>query len=298
MRRFLALFCCLLWIPNLLLAQELNCKIQINTDQIGGTDKAVYEGFKNVLSEWMNNRQWTNLSLGRNEKIECSFLFIFQKTEGNTHEVEMQVQSTRPVYGSNYTTALINARQGLKFDYQEGEILDFNPNTVDNNLTATMAFWAYIILGMDFDSFSPLGGTAFIQRAKDIVTLAQGFLGDTWKAHEDDRNCWAWSDALTDESQKSIRLLSYQYHRLGLDVMQQDPAAGRAVITESFKCLEEIKRSKPQSPLLSNLADSKLDELVQLYTKAEQTEKQKVYDMLVFIYPAQSSRLEDIKNLD
>lgn len=289
------LLCFLLCSMVAVQAQELNCKIQINTDQIGGTDKAVYESFKNAVTEFMNTRQWSNAPIGRNEKIDCSFMFIFQKSEDNVHTAEMQVQSRRPVYGSSYTTALLNIRQSIEFNYQENEALEFNANNLDNNLTATMAFWAYIIMGMDFDSFSPLGGTIFIQQAQDIVSVAQGVLGDNWKAHEDDKNCWGWVDALTDESQKSMRILNYQYHRMGLDVMQENAESGRKTITEALGVLEEVKQHKPQTPLLSNLSDTKLDEWIQLYSKAGAEEKQSVYDILSYIYPGQANRLEAIK---
>ena len=290
----LMLLAVLLW-PTGLRAQELNCRIQLNTDQIGGTDKAVYESFKNSLTEFLNTRQWMGAKLGRYEKIDCSFNFIFQKTEGSEHTVEMQVQSRRPVFNSTYTTTLLNARQGLEFTYQEGETLEFNPNVIDNNLTATITFWVYLILGMDFDSFAPYGGEVFFQAAQDIVNQAQGTLGDNWKAHDDEKNCWGWMDALMSESQKPMRLLNYQYHRLGLDVMADKVDEGRAVITKGFEVLDEIKRVDTKSPLLSNFADAKLDEWVQIYSKAGDTEKQKVYDRLVYIYPGQSQRLEAIK---
>ncbi len=298
LRKFLASVICLASCLSAglgLQAQELNCRIQINTDQIGGTDKAVYESFRNAVTEFLNTRHWTNLNIGRNEKIDCSFLFIFQETKDYTHTVEMQVQSRRPVFNSTYTTSLLNVRQSLEFDYQENQTLEYNANQVGDNLTATLVFWTYLILGMDFDSFSPMGGEVFFQQAQNIVSQAQGVLGDNWKAHSDDRNCWAWADALGDERQKAMRTFNYRYHRLGLDLMYDKSEEGRQAITESFDLLKEVRQDRPQSPLLSNLADTKMDEWIQLYSKADAKEKQSVYDRLVSLWPGQSNRLDAIK---
>jgi len=284
---------CLL--PAGISAQELNCRVQVNTNQIEGTDKAVYETFKNAVTEFMNNRQWSEAPMGKNERIECTLAFIFASRDGDTHTAEMQVMTRRPVYGTNYTTALINARQTIEFTFAENQQLDFNPNSLDNNLTAALACWAYIILAMDFDSFAPFGGTAFIQKAQDIVSTAQGMLGDLWSAHNDDKNLWGWTDALGDENQKPLRMLTYNYHRKGLDVMSQDVEKGRAAVTASFDGLADIKARYPKSPLLSNLSDAKMDEWIQLYSRAGQTEKNKVYDLLTGLWPGQSNKLAAIK---
>lgn len=287
---------CLIYFSQSAIAQELNCRIQVNTDQIEGTDKAVYESLRNALTEFMNERKWTNISLAQNEKIECNMLFIMQSKENNIHKAEMQIQSRRPVYGSSYTSSLLNVRQAIEFEYQENQQLEFNENNLQNNLTANLAFWSYLILCMDFDSFSPYGGEAFLSKARDIVFQAQGFLGDNWKANEDDKNCWGWVNALGDERQKALRMLNYQYHRQGLDMMHKNADEARKTITASFGVLEEVKSLHPRSPLLSNLADSKLEEWIQLYSKASTAEKQAAFDLLSYIYPGQSNRLQAIKN--
>lgn len=295
MRRCFWVFLLFCLLPFVVAAQELNCRVQVNTNQIEGTDKAVYETFQNAVAEFMNNREWSEAPMSKNERIECTLAFIFSSRDGDTHTAEMQVMTRRPVYGTNYSTALINARQTIDFTFSDNQQLDFNPNNLDNNLTAALACWAYIILAMDFDSFAPLGGTVFVNKAQEIVSNAQGMLGDLWKAHDDDKNLWGWTDALGDENQKAIRMLTYNYHRQGLDMMSQDAEKGRAAITASFDGLDEIKARYPKSPLLSNLADSKMDEWIQLYSKAGQTEKNKVYDILTGLWPGQSNKLGAIK---
>lgn len=286
---------CLLIGSLCLKAQELNCRVQINTDQIGGTDKAVYESFKNNLTEFLNTQHWTELTFGRQEKIDCGFMFIFQKTEDNVHTVELQIQSRRPVFNASYVSPILNLRQSLEFEYQEGQTLEYNPNNISDNLTATIVFWVYFIMGMDFDTFSPKGGEFFFQQAQHIVTQAQGSLGDNWKAHADDNNCWSWMDAITNETQQVYRQLAYQYHRLGLDMMYDNMEEARANVGKALTLLESVKNNDARSPLLSNFSDTKLDEVIQIYSKAPQKEKDSIYDLLVQLYPGQSGRIEAIK---
>lgn len=287
---FLLITCCFLtaW------GQELNCRIQVNADRIGGTDKVVYEQFKNAVTEFLNNRQWSSAPMARNERIDCNMMFIFQQTEGSHHQVELQVQSRRPVFNSNYQTSMLNVRQLIEFDYLENQPLEFNASQLDNNLTATLAFWVYIILGMDFDSFSLYGGEPFFTMAQEIVSQAQGVLGDNWKSHSDEKNCWDWINALTSENRQAMRKWNYTYHRQAMDRMYDNMEQARATILESLKVLEEEKRIDARSPLLSNLSDTKLDEWIQLYAKAPTEEKTQVLDLLNFVYPGQSNRLQAI----
>jgi hypothetical protein len=275
-------------------AQELNCRLQINTQQITGTDKAVYDNFKTNVESFMNSTQWSNLQLKTNEKIECSMVFVFKKRDGDSHTCELQIQSQRPIYGTTLTTSLLNMKEDITFNYTENEVLTYNESMIDDNLTATLAFWAYVIIGLDFDSFSKYGGTVFYQKAKDIAGMAQGSLGELWTGQED-KNHWGWINALTDENQVSIRTLLYNYHRNGLDEMYKDVEKGREQITQSLTELKAVKKNKPRSPLLSNFIDTKADELANIYSKAPAQEKLNVYNMLSEIYPASSNRLQAIK---
>lgn len=275
-------------------AQELNCKVQINIEQISGTDKAVYENLKSTVQEYMNTTRFSIIQLSNTEKIDCSILFIFKSRDANTHTCDFQIQSSRPVYGTNYTTSLLNFRETLVFDFQENQTLTFNETIISDNLTATLDFWAFIILGLDFDSFSKLGGSPFFQRAQEITSMAQGAMGESWKAQVD-KNHWGWANVLSNENQPEMRLLSYQYHRLGLDVMYEKPEEGRAKIYAAMENLKPAKQFKPGSPLLSNFIETKTDELINIYSKANAQEKQGTYDLLNSIYPASSNRLQGIK---
>lgn len=278
---------------SMLSAQELNCKVQINAEKISGTDKTIYEDLRKEVQEFMNAQKWSNLQLSNNEKIDCSILFVIQSRNGNTHTCDFQIQCSRPVYGSTYMTTLLNTNQNLTFDFQENQTLTFNQTSIDNNLTASLAFWAYMILGMDFDSFSKLGGTPFFQKAQDICSIAQGSLGNSWKAQVDNNN-WGWINALMDENQPALRLLFYNYHRLGMDIMYEKPEDGRSQITKALSELKTYQQIKPHSPLLSNFISTKADELINIYSKATSQEKQSVFDMITSVYPAYANRLQGI----
>lgn len=275
-------------------AQELNSKVQVNSEKMAGTDKGVYENLRTVVQEFMNTQRWSKLQLKNQEKMDCSLLFIMNKREGNTFTCDLQIQSSRPVYGSTYTTSLLNMREELTFDFQENQTLTFNETSINDNLVATLAFWSYVILGLDFDSFSKLGGTPFFQKAQEITSIAQGSLGDNWKAQED-RNHWGWIGALTDENQPALRVLWYNYHRLGLDVMYENVEEGRTQITTALSTLKAYKQVKPRSPLLTNLFDTKAEEWINIYSKANPQEKQSVFELLSDIYPASTNRLQKIK---
>lgn len=277
-----------------LFSQEFNCRVQVNTQQITGTDKAIYDNFKTTVESFMNSQQWSNLQLSKNELIDCTMIFIFKTRDGDAHTCDFQLQLQRPVYGTSLTTSLLNMREELTFEYQENQILNFNETNIDGNLIATLAFWSYVMLGLDFDSFSKLGGTPFFQRAQDIAGIAQGSLGDLWKAQED-KNHWGWINVLVNENQPQMRIFSYNYHRLGLDEMHKDATNGRAQITQALTALKTAKQAKPGSPLLSNFIDTKADELINIYSKADMKEKQQVYDLLNEVYPASSNRLQGIK---
>lgn len=294
-RRLLLLVLLLSGIVHTMVAQEFNCRVQVNTQKIAGTDKTIYEGFRTTVESFMNTQAWSNLQLSRNERLDCTLLFIFTSRKNNTFTCDFQIQLQRPVYGSSLMTSLLNMRESLTFDYQENQTLTFNPTSIDGNLIATLSFWSYIMLGLDFDSFSKLGGAPFFQRAQDIVGLAQGSYGELWKAQED-KNHWGWVNALTSDNQQPMRLLSYTYHRQGLDVMHQDLEQGRTAITQSLSQLKPVRQIKSGSPLLANFIETKADELINIYSKAEMEEKQHVYNLLNEVFPASSNRLQAIKS--
>ena len=212
------------------------------------------------------------------------------------HGGELQVQSSRPVYNSSYTTTLLNFKDTkIEFDYSEGQPLIFSENSMESNLTAILNFYVYMILGIDFDSFSPRGGNAYYERARNVVQMAQSSTESGWKAFEDNKNRSAVLNVFTEPSTIQFRDLLYQYHRNGLDEMSVSPDKGRSNITASLETLTKIADVAPMTVALSMFKDAKMDELVNVYTKGTQDERKRVYELLYAIYPTETTRLEMIK---
>lgn len=278
-------------------SQELNCMVEINSSQIEGTDKSVFTTLQESITEYFNTTKWTNAQFSANEKIECRFFMTIKEYDGEKFTGDIQVQLSRPVYNSNYTTTLLNFKDTkVEFTYQENEPLIFNENAMESNLTAILNFYAYMFLALDFDSFSPNGGQPYYDKAASIVQMAQSSGEVGWKAFEDTKNRSAVLSAYTDGNTKGIRTLIYNYHRKGLDEMATSPDKGRAAITESLNEIKKIYDVAPMSVALSMFKDAKLDELVNVYSKAGSTEKDQVYELLKPIYPTESSRLNQIKD--
>ena len=278
------------------MAQELNAQITVNGDKIANANKSVFTTLQNALTEFINNRKWTDATFAVNERIDCSMTIIVNEMEESSFKGEIQVQARRPVYNSSYTTTLLNFRdQQFDFEYMEGEPLEYQENMLTGNLTATVVFYIYIILGLDFDSFSPLGGTAYIQQAQQIVSLAQSQSWSGWKAFDSNRNRHAVATALQDNASEAFRNLWYTYHRKGLDEMAANADRGRTTIIEALPALQEVKKARPTSVLLQMFSDAKLDEIVLIYSKATTQEKQSGYKLLQEIYPTETTRLEALQ---
>lgn len=294
--RAMILLVMLVLCPLFMRAQELNCSVEVNTDKIAGTDKDVFTTLQSAITEYMNNTQWGNAQFLANERIECKLFLTVNSYEGTTMKCDLQVQSLRPVYNSSYTTTLINFKDtNVEFDYQENEPLIYSENTMESNLTAILNFYAFLILAVDFDSFSPNGGDLYFEKANNVVTMAQSSGESGWKAFEDNKNRSAVLSAFTDKATSSIRTLMYNYHRKGLDEMALSPDKGKAVITESLGILKSIYDVAPMSVVLSMFKDAKLDELVNVYSKSNVSERQAVYELLYPLYPTEGQRLNQIK---
>ena len=288
-------------IPHLVVAQtqtgELNARITINSDKIQGSDKQVFTTLQSALTEFVNNRRWTDATFAINERIDCSMTIIVNEQTDNSFKAEIQVQARRPVYNSSYSTTLFNHRDTeFDFEYVQFEQLEYTENTLSRNLTATIVYYIYIILGLDFDSFSPLGGKTYFDQAQQIVNIAQSQgTWNGWRAFEKDDNRHGLITALTDNTSEIFRNLWYTYHRKGLDEMAGNPDRGRMTIIEALPALQEIKSTRPTSVILRLFADAKLDEIVSIYSKATTQEKQEGYELLFNLYPTESTRLESLK---
>ena len=279
-------------------ATELNCEVDVNSDKITSGSKDVFNDLKKDVTDYMNTTKWTNATFGTNEKIYCKMLFTISSWDDATGAMQgdLQIQSQRPVFNSSYTTALINFRDmKVNFNYESGQSLVYSEMEMEDNLTAILNFWAYMIIALDFDSFELNGGDPYYERAAQIVRLAQGSGETGWKAFEDNNNRSAVLSAFTDKQTSPIRQMLYDYHRMGLDQMVVTVDKGRSAITHTLENLGKIYEVAPLSVCLTMFKDAKLDELINIYSKANTTEKESVYEMLYQVYPSENTRLEKIK---
>lgn len=277
-------------------AQELNCQVEINTDQVPGSNKSVFEQLKESITQYLNENHFTNYQYATNERIDCRMFFTIKEHTDNKMTGDLQVQVSRPVYNTNYTTTLLNFKDNkIEFEYQEGEPLNFNLQVMESQLTAILNFYAYLFIALDCDSFSQNGGQSMFDQMAQIVQQAQSSGESGWKAFEDKRNRSAILAAYTDPSTSVLRQMNYDYHRLGLDEMALSPDKGRAKITTSLESLTKVMDADGMSVGLSIFKDAKLDELVNIYSKAPQTEREKVVEILTPLYPTEMKRINMIK---
>ncbi len=289
----------LLW-SLVVYSQELQVKITLNTQQVERTDKSIFENLQQTLEQWMNDRQWTDLQFQKNERIVCNFNLTISKYDNtsNTFECSAVIQANRPVYNSAYTTTLYNNTDGdFNFQFAQFDQLNYNDEVVDNQLTALMAYYAYLIIGLDLDSFSPLGGSEVLQRCMQLANNAQSLNFTGWKSFEDSRNRFAIINDYLDEQMKPFRQLQYDYYRNGLDEMANNVERGRTNVTEALqKGLKVAHEQKPLSLLPQIWTDYKRDEIASIYEgKGTQKEKETVYDMLMGINASQSNAWNKIK---
>lgn len=299
MKRLSLLFISFLSFFSLAFAQELNCQVEFNTDQIEGTNKSVFNTLREAVNDYMNTTTFTPDQFAANEKIECRLFFtISEYNEDGTVKGDLQIQAMRPVYNSSYTTTVLNFKDSkIDFSYREGEPLNFTVNSMESQITAILNFYAYLILALDYDSFAPKGGEPYWERLKQIVQMAQSSGEIGWKAFEDTKNRSAVLSAYTEgKTGEELRMMFYQYYRLGLDTMALTPDKGRAAITESLGAIADVYSLQPMSVALSLFRDSKMDELVNIYSKAPADERNKVYNLLQPIYPTEEQQLVKIKN--
>lgn len=282
-------------------AQELKCNVTINSDQVEGSNKSVFNTLQQSIQEFVNNSQWTNLTFQDKERIECNMLIVVKQVQDNMYICEFTCQSRRPVYGTTYTTPILNFKDNnFAFTYQEFDRLDFQQHTFTSNLTALIAYYCYLIIGHDMDSFSRLGGTPYFQICEDIVNAAQSASLESteqsgWKAFDSNRNRYALINNLMDEAFKEYRQYFYDYHRYGLDEMINNVANGRARIASGIEILDKANKARPATYVINTFLDAKSDELVNIFQEGTEDERTKVYETLVNIDPTRQSTYEQIQ---
>ena len=301
--RLLGVFFCfaVAWLCVTVHAEELNCEVEINASKVSNANKEIFKTLQEAIAEYMNTTKWTDAQLGTNERIECKLFFTISEYNDGTGQMkgDLQIQSKRPVYNSSYTTTVINFKDSkIDFTYQENEPLVFSEVDMQSNLTAILNYYAFMIIALDFDTFSFRGGDPYYEKAANVVRMAQSTGESGWKAFEDTKNRSAVLSAYTDKATEGIRQILYDYHRQGLDQMVLSVDKGRANVTKCIETLKKIHDETPMSVCLSMFKDAKLDELVNIYSKANMTEKESVYEMLYPIYPTEGQRLDKIKKED
>lgn len=281
-------------------AQELLAKVTINHNQIQGTDASVFDNLKETLEQFINDRQWTQYQFQQNERINCNFNITVTKYDQSSglFSCTALIQANRPVYNSAYTSTLYNNKDNnFDFTFAQFDQLNFNDETVDNQLTALCAYYAYLIIGLDLDSFSPMGGEEVLQKCMYLVNNAQSLEYVGWKAFENDRNRFAVINDYLEAAMKPFRQLQYDYYRKGLDEMANNVERGRTEITTALETgLKKAHEDRPLSTLPMVWTDYKKEELANIYKgKGTAKEKESVYDILFSINASQNNTWEKIK---
>lgn len=297
MNRFILLASILLFAFQSVQSQELNAKINLNTQKVQSSNKEIFTSLENDINQLLSNQKWTNVDFNRNERIECNISVIINEMPAeNSFKGEIMITSRRPVYNSTYITTLCNYRDSkLEFDYIYGQTMTYSDMNITNNLVATIAFYAYIIIGLDFDSFSINGGKPFFEKALEIANSAQSLNTKGWEPFSGGVSRYDLAMALTEESSKDFHTLWYNYHRLGLDEMAANAARGRIRIIETINELKKLYEARPSSPLLVLFSEAKLNELVSICSQATAEEKKQVRTSLQQLFPTKSTIIGNLK---
>ena len=287
MKKLLSIFLGILLVSTAA-AQELQVRVNINSSQVQGTDKSVFENLQQTLEQFLNEQQWTPLQFQQNERIQCSMNITVSKYDASANRFTCSalIQASRPVYNSSYTTVVYsNNDKNFDFEFVQYDQLNFNEEVIDNQLVALCAYYALLIIGIDLDSFAPMGGTDILQRCMNLVNNAQNLSFTGWKALDD-----------MNEAMTSFRQLQYDYYRQGLDEMASNVERGRTNVTTALQNLKKAHEDRPLSSLPQIWTDYKKDELANIYKgKGTPKEKEEVYDLLFNINASQNTSWEKIK---
>ncbi len=277
-------------------AQEINCQVSVSARQVEGSEKEVFRTLQTAIYEFMNNRKWSPYSFKIEERIECTILInITERISTDEFKGTLNIVLRRPVFKTNYNSVMLNhVDRDFQFSYVEFEPLEFSETTFTSNLTSTLAFYTYIFLGLDFDSFQKFGGTPFYEKAQSIVNAAQNAAEPGWKAFEGTKNRYWLLENLTNSSYAPLREFLYKYHRQGLDMMFDNLETGRSNIAEALKLLERANQERPGLFLTQLILEAKRDEIISIFSEAGPMEKPEVVNILKEIDPANSSKYQKI----
>jgi hypothetical protein len=265
--------------------QELNCKVTINADQVQTSDRAIFKDMERAIAQFMNSRKWTPDTYKNHERINCAiFLNISKMPNIGNFSASAQITAGRPVFNSNYESVLLNfGDREWEFEYLESLPLEYNDNNYLSNLTSMLAFYAYIIIGMDYDSFSEMGGTTYFQKALMVVNNAQPSNRSGWAALSGTRNRYNLIENINNPQMQELRRNSYKYHRLALDNFEKDPDRSRVIVLDVLKHVKKAWAINPTAIQVISFFDSKSTELVNIFTKGQLQTRREAYDILVSI---------------
>jgi hypothetical protein len=278
-------------------AQDLNARVQVLSPKIQSSNKRIFQTIETAMKDFLNGRKWSNDPILPQERIECNFVLNVTSWDGSSNfSGELQVQSSRPVYGSAYNTTLLNINdKDIDFTYNEGQTIDYTDQSFQGNLSSIMAFYAYIIIGVDYDTFSRYGGSPYFANAQTVVNNAQTSSFKGWKAFDSNINRYWLSENLNNQAYAPLRSFMYDYHRNGLDVMADDISKGRKEITSLLPTLQQINRQRVGSMFPLIFYTAKSDELVSIYSKAEPDDRLQAMNLLLQADPANGNKYQTLQ---
>mgnify|MGYP001327750473 CR=1 FL=1 len=278
-------------------AQEFNCVVDINSRQISGSERVIFDEMEKAIFNFVNGRKWTKDEYEAFERIDCSiFITLNERISTNQFSGNIQIQASRPVFNTDYKTPIMNIKDNdFVITYSQFEPLLFNPGTYSGELSSIIAFYLYMILGYDYDSFALEGGTPYLQEAQRIVNSAQSSSESGWKAFEEQKNRYWLIENTLSARFKPLRKTYYEYHRLGMDVMQENMIKARRKISESLKGLKAIHNVNPSSYNLQAFFNAKMQEVVNLYEEANPQEITEITELLITIDPGNANNYEKLR---
>ncbi|WP_165020798.1 DUF4835 family protein [Dysgonomonas sp. ZJ279] len=297
MKRYISIILFLISSVAIMQAQELNAKLTLNSQKVQSPNRELITSLENAVNQLLNEQKWTDATFSRTERIDAIVgITVNEMPTENSFIADIQITTRRPVYNSTYVTPILNYRDTqFEFSYLMGQSVDFNNYNVTSNLVATIAFYSYIIIGLDFDSFSLNGGRPYFDKALDIANKAQTLNTKGWEPFSGKGNRYDLAVALTDESSKSFHTMWYNYHRLGLDEMSTNPARARIRVIESIADLQKVYEARPSSLLLTLFAETKMEELVRICSQATTEEKQEIKKKLLLMFPTKNNIINTLK---
>lgn len=296
MRKILLISALLLLLGNVS-GQEFLCKIQILTPKIQGVDQSVFDAMKNSIFEFMNNRKWSELNLTVNERIECTMVLTINQAEqgGDQFSGTLNVVLQRPIFGTSYMSLLTNmVDDNVSFTYIPFQPMDYSDNSYNNNLTSIFAFYAYLMLGIELDTYAKYEGTPFYQKAQAVANTAQSSNVPGWQAYESQKNRALLVENLLNQTYQAQRDFYYEYHRLGLDIMSKDVEGGRKNITNSLGYLKKVYNLNTSLYSYQVILEAKRQEIVDIFSEASPAEKMEMINIMKEIDPPNGDKYEAV----